>query len=157
MSKTLTVAMKGEREVVITRAFAAPRALVFDAHTKPELVRKWLTGPPGWTMPVCKIDLRVGGKYRYEWRKDNETLALGGTFREIAVPERLVSAEIFDEDWTGGETVNTMVFTEAGNKKTTLTFTILYASAAAREAALKTGMTTGMEMSYASLDAMLAG
>jgi uncharacterized protein YndB with AHSA1/START domain len=157
MSKTLTVAMKGEREVVITRAFAAPRALVFDAHTKPELVRKWLTGPPGWTMPVCKIDLRVGGKYRYEWRKDDETLALGGTFREIAVPERLVSAEIFDEDWTGGETVNTMVLTEAGSKKTTLTVTILYASAAAREAALKTGMTTGMEMSYASLDAMLAG
>ncbi|HVY21645.1 MAG TPA: SRPBCC family protein [Bauldia sp.] len=156
MTKKLTVEVLSDREILVRREFNAPRQLVFDAHTKPELVRKWLTGPPGWTMPVCKIDLRVGGKYRYEWRNaSGEELAMGGTFREVAAPERLVSAELFDVDWTGGETINTQVFTEAGGK-TTLALTVRYASLAARDAALKTGMTTGMEMSYANLDAVLA-
>lgn len=152
----LTVDMPGEREVVVRRVFDAPRRLVFDAHTKPDLVRRWLTGPPGWTMPVCDIDLRVGGRFRYEWvSTSGDKLAMGGIYREIAAPARIVSADIFDEDWTEGETINTLVFTEEGGK-TTSTLTIVYASATAREAALKTGMTTGMEMSYANLDALLA-
>ena len=155
MNKPLTVEMPAEREVVIRREFNAPRRLVFDAHTKPDLVRKWLTGPPGWTMPVCEIDLRVGGKYRYEWlAQGGARLAMGGTYREIAVPSRVVSAEQFDVDWTGGETINTQVFAEDGNK-TLMSLTVRYASLAARDAALKTGMTDGMEMSYASLDALL--
>jgi uncharacterized protein YndB with AHSA1/START domain len=54
---------RGDREIVITRAFDAPRKLVFDAFTKPELVKQWLLGPDGWSMPVCEIDLKVGGKY----------------------------------------------------------------------------------------------
>lgn len=60
----LTLTTRGEREIVMTRAFGAPRRLVFDALTKPELVRRWLLGPAGWSMPVCEIDLKVGGKYR---------------------------------------------------------------------------------------------
>jgi uncharacterized protein YndB with AHSA1/START domain len=129
---------------------------VFDAHTKPDLVRKWLTGPPGWTMPVCDIDLRVGDKFRYVWESEDGTrMAMGGAYREVTPSVRVVTAELFEEDWTGGETINTLEFTETGGK-TMSTLTIVYASAAAREAALKTGMTDGMEMSYAKLDAALA-
>ena len=61
---SLKLATRGEREIVMTREFNAPRRLLFDAFTKPELVKQWLLGPPGWSMPVCEIDLKVGGKYR---------------------------------------------------------------------------------------------
>jgi len=61
---------RGDGEILVTRDFEAPRRLVFDAFTKPELVRRWLLGPPGWTMPLCEIDLRVGGTYRYAWRSE---------------------------------------------------------------------------------------
>jgi uncharacterized protein YndB with AHSA1/START domain len=153
---SLTVAMASDREVLITRDFSAPRQLVFDAHSKPALIQKWLTGPPGWTMPVCEVDFRVGGKYRYVWENVNGTrMGMGGTYREIVAPARVVSTELFDEDWTGGETLNTLVFTEEGGK-TKMSLTVLYSSLAARDAALKTGMTTGMEMSYTGLDALLA-
>jgi uncharacterized protein YndB with AHSA1/START domain len=147
--------MSGEREVVIVRSFDAGRDLVFDCHTRPEFVRRWLLGPPGWTMPVCDIDLRVGGRYRYVWRSPSGSdMGMGGVFREIVRPERLVTNELFDEDWTGGETTVTTVFSESDGA-TTSTMTILYASAAARESALATGMTEGMEMSYRNLDALL--
>ena len=66
--ETLKIAPSGEREIIMTRAFDAKRDLVFDALTKPELVKRWLLGPPGWSMPVCEIDLKVGGAYRYVWR-----------------------------------------------------------------------------------------
>src|ERR1700674_5663093 len=90
----------GDREVVVTRVFDAPRGLVFDAMTKPELVKKWLLGPPGWTMPVCEIDLRVGGTYRYVWRHSNgDEMGMGGVYREVAVPERVVATEKFDQAW----------------------------------------------------------
>jgi uncharacterized protein YndB with AHSA1/START domain len=142
--------------VLITREFNAPRQMVFDAHSKPDLIRKWLTGPPGWTMPVCNVDFRVGGTYRYVWENETGTrMGMGGTYREIAAPSRVVSTELFDEDWTGGETINTLVFTEEGGK-TKMSLTVLYSSLAARDAALKTGMTGGMEMSYANLDILLA-
>src|SRR3989442_12696438 len=88
----LRIAAPGDRDLVMTRVFDAPRKLVFDAHTKPELVRRWLLGPPGWSMPVCEIDLRVGGKYRYVWRHDTNgtPMGMGGVYREIRAPERLV-------------------------------------------------------------------
>ena len=152
----LKVTTPTDREVVITRVFNAPRRLVFDAHTKPELVRRWLLGPPGWTMPICEIDLRVGGKYRYVWRgPKGESMGMGGVHREILAPARLVSTQLFDEDWTGGETVGTLVLTEQGGK-TTLTQTVLYASKEARDGALRTGMTDGMEAGYVRLDELLA-
>lgn len=156
MPAPLAVTMPSDREVVITRAFDAPRELVFDCHTKPVLVRRWLLGPPGWTMPVCDIDLRIGGRYRYVWRSpEGADMGMGGIFREIARPERLVTNELFDEDWTGGETNVTTVFTERDGV-TLSTMTVLYASAEAREAALATGMTEGMEMSYRNLDELVA-
>jgi uncharacterized protein YndB with AHSA1/START domain len=153
----LKVEARGEREILITRAFDAPRAFVFDAHTKPELVRRWLLGPPGWTMPVCEIDLRVGGHFRYVWRNaEGRDMGMGGVYREIVRPERIVSTEVFDEDWTGGETVNTLTFAEQAGR-TTMTNIVLYSSAEARDGALKSGMTEGMEAGYGLLDKMLAG
>ncbi len=156
MPGPLEISTPSDREVMITRRFDAPRELVFDCHTKPALVRRWLLGPPGWTMPVCDIDLKVGGHYRYVWRgPGGEELGMGGTFRLIERPERIDTTELFDQDWTGGETLVTTRFTEAGGR-TTATLTVLYSSSKARKAALATGMTDGMESGYQRLDALLA-
>ena len=65
---TFKIEPSGDREIIMTRVFDAPRDLVFDALTKPDLAKRWLLGPPGWSMPVCEIDLKVGGTYRYVWR-----------------------------------------------------------------------------------------
>jgi uncharacterized protein YndB with AHSA1/START domain len=157
MTKTaaLKVTTPTDREVVITREFDAPRGMLFDAHTKPDLVQRWLLGPPGWTMPVCEIDLRVGGKYRYVWENaDGHKMGVGGTFTEIVRPSRIVITQLFDEDWTGGETIVITEFDEKSGK-TTLTTTVRYASREVRDAALKTGMTRGMEAGYERLDELL--
>jgi uncharacterized protein YndB with AHSA1/START domain len=155
MPSKLTVDTPDDLKIVITRAFDAPRDLVFNCVTTPDLVKRWMTGPPGWTMPVCEIDLRVGGKYRYVWRNtEGQDMGMGGIYREISRPERIVSNELFDEDWTGGETVATMTLAERDGR-TTLTTTVAYSSTAARDAALRSGMTEGMEMGYANLDALL--
>ena len=97
----LKVTTPSEHEIVMTRDFNAPRSLVFDCWTKPELVRRWLLGPAGWSMPVCQIDLRVGGAYRFEWRHvlNGAEMAMGGIYHEIARPDRLVCTESFDEKW----------------------------------------------------------
>src|SRR5271166_2227921 len=101
--ESLKVTTRGDREIVMTRVFNAPRRLVFDALTRPELVKQWLLGPPGWSMPVCEIDLKVGGAYHYLWRNANGTeMGMHGVFREIVVPERLVTTENFDQPWYPG-------------------------------------------------------
>lgn len=152
----LKVTTPSERAIEMTRVFDAPRGLVFDAWTKPELVQRWLLGPPGWTMPVCEIDLRVGGRYRFVWRgPDGTEMGMGGEYREIARPERIVTTELFDQDWTGGETVGTLLLVERDGK-TTVTNTILYSSQEARDAALKTGMAEGVAAGYDRLDDLLA-
>ena len=152
---TLKVTTPSDREAVITRVVDAPRGMVFDAHTKPELVRRWLLGPPGWTMPVCEIDLRVGGKYRYVWRKsDGQEMGMGGAFTEIMRPARIVATQLFDQDWTGGETIVSTEIVEK-NGKSTITTTVRYATREARDAALQTGMTTGMEAGYERLEDLL--
>ncbi|HWU15878.1 MAG TPA: SRPBCC family protein [Caulobacter sp.] len=155
MPGKLTIDTPDDLKIVITRTFDAPRDLVFDCITTPDLVKRWMTGPPGWTMPVCEIDLRVGGKYRYVWRNaEGQDMGMGGIYREISRPERIVSNELFDEDWTGGETIATMTLTEHDGR-TTVTTAVTYSSTAARDAALRSGMTEGMEMGYANLDALL--
>ena len=158
MTKTgdLKVTTPTDRELVMTRVFDAPRGMVFDALTKPELVPRWLLGPPGWTMPVCQIDLRVGGKYRYVWENaDGRKMGMGGTFQEIVRPARIVTTELFDEDWTGGETRVTTELVET-NGTTTLTTTVRYSSREARDGAIKTGMARGVEASYDRLEQLLA-
>jgi uncharacterized protein YndB with AHSA1/START domain len=154
--RTLEIAALGEREVVMTRVFNAPRHLVFDALTKPELVKRWLLGPDGWTMPVCEIDLRVGGRYRYVWRQasNGKEMGMGGVYREIVPPERLVQTELFDEAWYPGESLITSTLTEQGGR-TTLTTTMLYVSQEARDAILKSGMERGVEASYDRLAAIV--
>ena len=153
---TLQVTMPSDREIAMTRVFKAPRHLVFDALTKPELVKQWLLGPPGWSMPVCEINLRVGGTYRYVWRHTNgNEMGMGGVYREIAVPERIVATEKFDESWYPGEAVDTTVFVEQAGK-TTVTQTVLYDSREAREAVLKSPMESGVAAGYDRLEKLLA-
>ncbi|PYO99179.1 MAG: ATPase [Gemmatimonadetes bacterium] len=156
-AETLTVTTPSDREIVMTRVFNAPRRLVFDAHTKPELVKRWLLGPPGWSMPVCEIDLRVGGKYRYVWRRDSDgtQMGMGGVYREVLAPERIVTTERFDEAWYPGEGVGTLLLVERGGK-TTLTNTMRYESRAARDGVLKSGMEKGVAESYDRLAELLA-
>ena len=152
---TLKLTTPTEREIVMTRIFDAPRRLVFDALSKPELVKQWLLGPPGWTMPVCEIDLRVGGAYRFVWLgQDGTTMGMGGVYREIVIPERIVNTQLFDQDWTGGETLGTLLLTEQGGK-TTLTNAVLYSSREARDGALRTRMAEGVEAGYARPDELL--
>ncbi|HET7795971.1 MAG TPA: SRPBCC family protein [Rhizobacter sp.] len=156
MTHTLKVTTPSDNELRLTRSFDAPRQLVFDCWTKPELVRRWMTGPDGWSFVVCEIDLRVGGQYRYVWRNTAGTdMGMRGTYREIVVPERLVSNELFDEDWTGGETRCTVVFTQQGNT-TTATTTVLYASMEARNGAMQSGMEHGMAAGFDRLESMLS-
>jgi len=150
------VSLPSDREIQITRDFDARRGLVFDAFTKPELVRRWLLGPPGWTMPLCEIDLRVGGAYRYVWRseKDGSQMAVGGVFREVTPLERLVASEKFDDAWYPGEALDTTVFVETrGITRTTIT--VLYESREARDAARRSGMEYGMAAGYNRLEALL--
>jgi uncharacterized protein YndB with AHSA1/START domain len=150
------ITARGEREVVMTRAFNAPRALVFDAFTDPELVRQWLLGPAGWTMPVCEIDLRVGGKYRYVWRNINNgnEMSMGGVYREVVPPERIVATEKFDESWYPGGAVVIFVLSEQGGQ-TTVIQTILYDSREAREAVLKSPMESGVTAGFNQLEELL--
>jgi uncharacterized protein YndB with AHSA1/START domain len=151
----LKLDVTGDREIRMTRELDAPRQMVWDCHTKPELVRRWLLGPPGWTMPVCDIDLRVGGRYRYVWAKEGAEMGMGGEYRIVDAPAKLSSREIFDQDWTGGETIATQTFEER-NGKTLLATVIVYASKEGRDAALATPMMDGMEAGYARLDDIFA-
>ena len=156
-SARFSITAHGDREIVVVRVFAAPRRLVFDAYTQPELVRKWLLGPDGWSMPVCEIDLRAGGKYRYVWRNDSNgrEMGMGGVYREVVAVERIIATEVFDEAWYPGEAVNTIALVELDGK-TTLTQTILYNSRETRDAVLKSPMQDGMAMSYDRLEKFLA-
>src|SRR5262245_31825676 len=92
----LKVTTPSDREIALTRTFDAPRRLVFDAYTKPELLMRWF-GPRDWKLIVCDIDLRVGGSWRFVMRKDDGTeMGMSGVYQEIVAPERLVSTESFD-------------------------------------------------------------
>lgn len=152
----LEVTTPSDIEIQMTRRFDAPKQAVFDAWTRPELLKQWLCGPDGHTLAVCDVDLRVGGSLRYVWHspKGNE-MALSGEFKQVDPPNRLVHTELFDEDWTGGETLVTLQFDE-DHGQTTLTMTVRYASKDARDGALQTPMAEGMEMCYARLEKILA-
>jgi uncharacterized protein YndB with AHSA1/START domain len=154
----LKLSTPSEREIAMTRVFDAPRALVFEAWTKPELLKRWLYGPEEYPLAVCEIDLRVGGTLRFVWRSRDEKdagMGMSGVYREIEPPDRLVFTEVWDEDWTGGEALVTIIFTEHAGK-TTLTQTVLYSSRAARDGALKTDMEHGAAVGYDRLAELLA-
>jgi uncharacterized protein YndB with AHSA1/START domain len=155
------VVQPSDREVKVTRSFKAPRALVYKAYTDPTLVKRWLLGPPGWAMPVCEMDVRVGGRYRWRWRSDQDGSEFGfaGTFREVQPPARLVHTEAYDPGTVGGgypgnDAIVTVTFTEDAGV-TTVTSLINFGSKETRDAAMATGMTDGMEQSYQLLDQVL--
>ena len=157
------VSLPSDREVAVTRSFNAARDLVWEAYTTPELVKRWLLGPPGWTMPVCEMDVRVGGKFRWMWRSEEDGSQFGfhGRFEEVEEPAKIRHTEAYDPGDIGGsmgeagEAMVTLTLTEAGGI-TTLTTLVDYGSKEARDAALSTGMTDGMEMSYQKLEELLA-
>lgn len=154
--RTLTVTLSGDCEVVMTRVFDAPRHLVYEASTKPELVKRWLGAQGDWSLAVCEIDLRVGGAYRYVWRHPRvPEMGMGGVYLEIVPNERLVTTERFDDSWYPGEAVDTVTLTETGGR-TTLTLNVRYQSREARAEALKTPMETGVAASYDAMAALLA-
>ena len=112
---TLKITTPTEREIVMTRVFDAPRRLVFDAPDQTRAAQALAHGPPGWTLAVCEIDLRVGGAYRYVWRgASGHEMGMGGVYREIVPPERIVATERFDNPWYEGEAVETTVLVENG-------------------------------------------
>jgi uncharacterized protein YndB with AHSA1/START domain len=154
-SDTLKIIPHGEKELIISRLFNAPHELVFDAFTKPMLLKRWLLGPPGWTMPTCSVDLKVGGLYRYVWRsEEGEELGVSGTFREIVESTKLVHTERFDEAWYPGESVITTILKDQSGK-TQLTGTIHYKTKDARDLVLKSNMEEGVGSSYDSLEDIL--
>jgi uncharacterized protein YndB with AHSA1/START domain len=156
------VTMPSDREVKVARSFKAPRALVYKAYTDPQLVKRWLLGPPGWSMPICEMDVRVGGSYRWRWRndKDGSEFGFAGVFKEVQAPAKLVHTEGYDPGTVGGgypgkDALVTVTFSD-DNGVTTVTSLIDFGSKEARDAAVATGMTDGMEQSYQLLDRLLS-
>jgi uncharacterized protein YndB with AHSA1/START domain len=150
---TLKVTTPTDREIVLTRVFDAPRHMVFDAFSKPELLKRWF-GPHGWSLVVCEVDLKVGGGFRFVLRgPDGREMGMRGVYREIMPPERSVHTESFDD--FPGESQVTTLFVEQGGK-TTLTATVLYPSDEVRDAVFKSGMEHGAAESYDKLAELLA-
>jgi uncharacterized protein YndB with AHSA1/START domain len=157
-SGALKVTTPGDREIVITRTFDAPRHLVFEAMSRPDMLKRWLLGPPGWEMVVCENDLRVGGTYRHVWRQaDGNEMTMSGVYREVVPPERVVRTEAFEikNGPPMGEQVATMVLTERGGK-TSITITVVLPSKEARDAMIASGMERGVAASYDRLAGLLA-
>ncbi|MBL7962576.1 MAG: SRPBCC domain-containing protein [Flavobacteriales bacterium] len=157
MSEKAKVTPKGTREFVITRSFNAPRELVFEALTKPAMVKRWLNGPPGWSLTVCKIDLRVGGRFRFVWSNSagkDKGMSMSGVYKEVKRPERIVNTERFEPAWYPGEALSTTVLTEKKGV-TLMKVTARYDSRKTRDAILSSPMESGLEFSYQALDALL--
>lgn len=155
------VTTPSDREVKVTRSFRAPRALVYKAYTDPALVRRWLLGPPGWSMPICEMDVQVGGRFKWRWRSEEKGDEFGftGTYREVQPSSKIVHTEAYDPGTVGGgypgeDALVTVTFAEDG-AVTTVTTLIDFGSKEARDAAVATGMTDGMEQSYQLLDRLL--
>lgn len=165
----LKVTTPTDTTIVMTRTFNAPRQQVWDAMTRPELVRRWMFCPPGWSWAKCEMDVRVGGKYAWEWNGPDGTLALTirGVHREVNPPSKVVHTELMEmgpgagpcgpeggssEPW---ELVATLELTEMGGT-TSMKMTLTFASKQARDMALRSGMEQGMEAGYTNLDSYLA-
>jgi uncharacterized protein YndB with AHSA1/START domain len=150
----LVVTAPSDREVVLTRAFDAPRHLVFKALTTPELLKRWY-GPPGWSLVECEIDLRVGGAWRFlSHGPEGEVMGSRGVYREIERPDRLVNTEAYDDSSYPGDALVTARLVELSGR-TTLTTTVLYASREARDGVLSTNMEQGAGGSFNRLEALL--
>ena len=153
----LSVTTPTDNQIVITRGFAAPPHLVYACYTQPSFIRRWLTGPDGWTMPVCTYDARIGGAYRFEWHGpgDEGFLAVSGDISQIDAIRYVDSQEVFDGGVMGPAYRAELLF-ELEERGTKLVNTLTYTSLAHRDMVAATGMAEGMEMSFQSLDRLLA-
>lgn len=151
----VTVATPSDRAIVMTRDFAAPRALVFAAWTEPDLIKRWY-GARDWDVVSAEIDLRIGGAWRLVWRRrpDGASMAAGGVYREITPPARLAYTESFDDAWYPGQAVVTHDLTERDGT-TTLTTTFLFDSKHSRDVVIESPMERGVAEGYDRLDAVL--
>lgn len=154
MSK-MTLQTEGDLYVVVTRRFAAPPEAVYRAHTEPALIQQWMLGPPGWTMPVCQIESRPGGKIRYEWSDgQGHGFYLTGECLVLEPCRRLVHVERMHlPDPTPDNHVETIF--EADGSGTLMTMRMTLPDAATRAAMLASGMEHGMEASYVRLETIL--
>ena len=150
----LTLEQEGDAVIVLTRRFDAPPEAIYRAHIEPELLKQWLLGPEGWSMPVCVNDARPGGEIRYEWANgEGGGFSLTGEFVELSPPERLVHIERMHlPDTTPDTHVETRFAPDGSGTLMTLRMTLL--DAATRAAMLDNGMEHGVEASYARLDAL---
>jgi len=158
MPKPAEVTLPSDREVRITRTFNAHRQLLWDAHTKPELVREW-QGYDDWDMPVCDMDVRVGGRYRWQWKSREDGIQFGflGTFTEVDGPSKLVHDQYYDPgnaSYAMPEGDPCIVSLELSEQDgvATLVCNMTFVSKEARDSAISTGMTEGMAHSYARLE-----
>ena len=154
---TLKVTTPDDVTIVVERSFDAPRPRVWDAWTKPELLKRWLLGPDGWILDVCDVDLRPGGRFRWVWKKESNgtSMGLSGEYREVVAPARLVNTEDFDDRWYPGDALITLELSESGGR-THARSTWRYDSTEARDIVLETAIS-GVEISYDHLAALLAG
>ena len=151
-----------DTQVEVVRSFDAPVESVWKPFTEASLVRHWMLGPPGWSMPICEMDFRVGGRYENVFRDeaDGTEIAIAGVFREIDALSKIVQDEKHSignsSDGVSNDTVVTLTFegTSEGAKVRTL---IEYGSKEQRDGALATGMGAAMEMGYCRIDELLTG
>lgn len=150
-SGKLVVTVPSDKEILLSRVFDAPRHLVFEAMTKPELVRRWWCCFDGFTMPVCDIDLRVGGKYRYVMvGPDGGEVGFRGEYQEIVAPERIVHTEIF-EPFPDSPSLVTMTLEERDGK-TYYQSRVVHQTTEARDMHLKSGMENGANIALDRLE-----
>ena len=150
-SDTFKVSTSGDREIHMTRLFDAPRHLVFEAMTRPEHIKRWWGRlGDGYSVPVCEVDLRPGGAWKFVNRHPNGEAVFYGVYREIAPPDRVVFTEIY-APFPDAESVVDARFTDE-NGKTRLTVKVEYPSLDVRDAVMKSGMDKGAAISYDRLE-----
>lgn len=155
MRDTLHIAMTGTTDINFTRVFNASPALLWRAITDPAIIPRWLWARD-WPMTECRMDLRIGGAFRWAWcTGPDRVMGVSDRFLTVNAPHRLIHTEMFDEDWTGGETTVTQDLTEIAPQTTRLAMVVRYATEAARAGASASGMVEGMEDGYAKLDALI--
>jgi len=156
MPRPLEITTLSDTEIVVRRSFDAPATLVWRCFTEPALIPRWY-GLPDWEMTVCEYDARVGGKWRFVTKSPTGfEMSSSGVIQEFVQPKRIVNTELFDQDWTGGETLVTTVFHDEGPNDATVTLVVKYANKEGRDAALATPMAEGMEIGFKRLDDVLA-
>ena len=160
--KPAVVSVPDDTSVVVKRTFAAPVQLVWRAYTEADLLKRWCQGPPGWSMPVCEMDSRKGGTYRWRWRDETNGTEFGfqGEFLEVDLNRKIVHTQVYDPgnlgiSMAGNPWTISVEFQEAG-KVTNVTTTFAFETKEDRDGAMSSGMTEGMETSYQQLDETLA-